>query len=171
MKGLRSIGRLALAALLVGGCALVPLTACSQLNVANSYGEKAKTIVVQANMSVVQKAAEKYFRDHSYMYPTQINDEFKYYFPNGDPAAKKVGDPPTNPFTGLGEWPVMGTITNVEKMRMTGPVDMKKGEIQYSAINGGKSYAIVAGGEDNKTITQKGIKMMLVVSRDSYKKE
>lgn len=136
------------------------------------YNERAKTIGVKANMKVVQTAAESYFKDHTYMYPTVIDDDFKSYFPGGDPVAKKAGKAPLNPFTGTADWPVLGTITNIEEARKATPDALIKGTIEYSPIDGGKSYGIRGGAETNKAITGDSASNMgtLVLSRDDYNK-
>ncbi len=136
------------------------------------YNERAKTIGVKANMKVVQEAAEKYFKDHTYMYPTAIDDDFKSYFPGGDPVAKKPGKAPLNPFNGTGEWPIIGTLTNVEEARKVAPDALAKGVIEYSPIDGGKSYGIRGGAESGKAIQGESASNLstLVLSRDDFGK-
>ncbi len=158
--------------------ALIPFvcgaSGCSQANIANSYNEKAKTIVVRANMKAVQNAAEKYSKDHIYLYPTKIDDEFKYYFSGGDPTAKKVGQAPTNPFTGTAEWPVLGNVSDLSVSRSAAPEALAAGTIEYSPLNNGKSYAIRGGGEDGKAIASDNAAAAgtgtMVLSRDNYEK-
>lgn len=136
------------------------------------YNEKAKTIGVKVNMKTVQTAAENYFKDHTYMYPTAIDDDFKSYFPGGDSVAKKPGTAPLNPFTGTGEWPILGTLANVEEARKATPDALVKGVIEYSPIDGGKNYGIRGGSETSKAITAEDASHMgtLVLSRDDFNK-
>ncbi|HMP52153.1 MAG TPA: hypothetical protein PKD05_11435 [Candidatus Melainabacteria bacterium] len=143
---------------------------CQQAQMAGSYDGAAKNLAVKANMQRVQAAAEAYFRDHTYMYPAEINDDFKSYFPGGDPASKKPGSALTNPFTGQPEWPVIGTITDLTTARAGLPKALSKGVIEYSPINGGKSYAVRAGGFDDKEIPQMNSNSPLVLSRDNFEK-
>jgi hypothetical protein len=158
----------------LGGALVVMLavTGCNRGNVAETYNERAKTIGVKANMKVVQAAAENYFKDHTYMYPTTLDDDFKSYFPGGDSVAKKPGKPPINPFTGLGEWPVVGAMTDLAKARLDTPTDMEKGKLEYNAIDNGKNYGIRGGSEASKAITSEDAGHMgtLVYSRDDYNK-
>ena len=150
----------------------VALSACQQAQVADSYSERAKTYVVKANMKKVQAAAEAYFKDHTYMYPTKIDDDFKSYFDGGDPAAKKPGKGPNNPFTGNEEWPVLGGLTDPVAARQEVPMELGKGVIEYSAVDGGKNYAIRGGAENRKSITGENESNMgsYVISRDSVDK-
>lgn len=135
------------------------------------YNEKAKTIGVKENMKTVQAAVEKYFSDHTYMYPTVIDDDFKSYFQGGDSVAKKPGKPPLNPFTGTEEWPVMGKITNLEEARKAAPDTLGKGVIEYSPLDGGKSYGIRAGAETGKAVSSDQNNVAtLVLSRDTFNK-
>jgi hypothetical protein len=163
LKSIKSswVGALALVVFAVTGC-----------GGSMDYNERAKTIGVKANMKVVQEAAEKYFKDHTYMYPTVIDDDFKSYFPGGDSVAKKAGKAPLNPFNGTGEWPIIGTLTNVEEARKATPDVLAKGAIEYSPVDGGKSYGIRGGAETGKAITGESASNMgtLVLSRDDYGK-
>ncbi len=148
------------------------VSGCQQAQVADTYSERAKTIAVRANMVTVQAAAEKYFKDHTYMYPTMIDDDFKTYFPEGDPASKKEGKPPLNPFTGLGEWPILGSLTDLASARTATPTELKKGVIEYSPLESGKSYGIRAGADTGKAIHSEDAAQMgtLVLSRDDFQK-
>jgi hypothetical protein len=138
---------------------------------ADSYNEKAKTIAVKANMRTVQNAAEKYSTDHTFMYPTQIDDDFKCYFPEGDPAAKKAGKAPLNPFTGTAEWPVLGSVKDLSAARAEMPVELGKGVIEYSPLDGGKSYAIRGGAENGKAVVgDSATAGSTVLSRDDFEK-
>lgn len=148
------------------------LTSCSGGNVvgmAGDYNDKAKTFTVIANMKVVQNNAEKYMRDHGYMYPMQIDDEFKSYFEGGDTAAKKPGNAPINPFTGSGEWPVLGSLTDVPKVKADPPVMLPKGQIEYSPMEGGKAYAVRGGDEHGMTLVDAETKQVIVLTRDNFK--
>jgi len=161
----RKAASLVIGALLMSGA----LTGCGGGKVAETYDGRAKTIGVRANMVVVQEAAEKYFKDHTYMYPVTLDDDFKSYFPGGDSAAKKPGKPPINPFTGEAEWPVVGTITDLAQARSATPPAMKKGQLEYSAIDGGKNYGIRGGADTEKAIHSEDAAQMgtLVLSRDT----
>lgn len=143
---------------------------CQQAQVAGTFDGAAKNLAVKSNMKRVQAAVEAYFRDHTYMYPVQIDDDFKSYFEGGDTSAHKAGSPPTNPFTGQGEWPVLGEIKDPKEARAGLPKAMPKGVIEYSPIDGGKSYAIRAGGYDDKEIPEMNSNSPMVLSRDTFEK-
>ncbi len=145
---------------------------CHGVQVADTYNERAKAIAARANLDVVQSAAEKYAKEHLYMYPTKIDDDFKACFPEGDPASKKPGKAPINPFTGIGEWPVMGKITDLVTARATTPEQIGKGIIEYSSLEGGKNYAIRGGADTGKAMDAEDASHVgtLVLSRDTYKK-
>ncbi len=140
-------------------------------NIPDTINERAKTLVVRSNLLEVQKAAEKYFKDHTYMYPTAIDDDFKSYFDGGDPATKKPGKPPINPFTGNPEFPVLGTITDLDQARQAPPGDLKRGVIEYSALENGKSYGIRGGDEKDKALHSEDAAQTgtLIISRDTWK--
>lgn len=152
------------------------LSACSPMgtavSTAGSYDGKAKEIVVKANMKTVQNAAEKYASDHIYLYPKAIDDEFKYYFPDGDPAAKKIGTAPTNPFTGQAEWPILGKLVEVAASRANAPDPVQMGSVEYSPIDNAKSYAIRGGDANGKAIPGDNMSNsgVLLLSRDNYSK-
>ncbi len=156
--------------LMLLGC-VTSTSGCAQLETANTYGEKAKTIVVKVNMKTVQVAVEKYFRDHAYKYPVQIDDEMKSYFSGGDPAKKTPGTAPRNPFTGETEWPALGTITDLQATRNGAPTSLKKGVIEYSPLDGGKSYAIRGGAENDMAVSAADGNNTVVLSRDDFEKE
>lgn len=161
LKGLLSVTFLFLA---------LSICSCNQpTGVSSPFDGKAKDLAVKSNMMRVQAAAEAYFKDHTYMYPNEINDEFKSYFAGGDVASKKPGSALTNPFTGQMEWPVIGTITDLKQARSGFAKPLQKGVIEYSPINGGKSYAIRGGGYEDKELTMVNGAAPLVLSRDDFK--
>lgn len=146
------------------------LSACQHFQVIDAYSEKAKTFVVKANMWKIKEAADNYSKDHLYMYPTQIDDDFKSYFAGGDPKAKKPGSAPINPFTGNPEWPIAGFLTSLEEARNVLPGPLKRGVLEYTSLEGGKSYAIRGGSELDKAIGAEdggSDTPTLVISRDS----
>lgn len=148
------------------------LTGCKGAQVADTYNERARAIAARANLEVVQAAAEKYAKEHLFMYPTKIDDDFKACFPEGDPASKKPGIAPINPFTGSPEWPVMGKVTDLATARALTPELIGKGVIEYSSLDGGKNYAIRGGADTGKAMDAEDASHVgtLVLSRDSYKK-
>ncbi len=151
---------------------LILLAGCQGAQVADTYNERARAISARANLEVVQNAAEKYAKEHLYLYPTQIDDDFKACFPEGDPATKKPGKAPLNPFTGNPEWPVIGKVTDLVAARTTTPEQIGKGVIEYSPINGGKDYAIRGGADTGKAMDAEDASHVgtLVLSRDTFKK-
>ncbi len=146
------------------------VTSCKHFEVADAFHEKAKTWVVKSNMWKVREAAEAFAKDHTYMYPTQIDDEFKSYFEGGDPKSKKPGKAPNNPFTGTDEWPQLGFIVNLEESRNVLPGPLKRGILEYTPLENGKSYAIRGGSEADKAIGAEdgGAETpTMIISRDS----
>ena len=165
----RVVGTFLLSVTLILAAGFVSSCAHQNVGVANSFDGEAKNLAVRANMKNTQAAAEAYFKDHTYMYPKEIDDEFKSYFPGGDVASKKPGNAFINPFTGQVEWPVLGSVTSVQAARSGPTKPLNKGVIEYSPIDGGKSYAIRGGGWDDKEITVAGSKMPMVLSRKDEK--
>lgn len=139
-----------------------------QTGVTNAFDGEAKNLAVKQNMKRVQAYAEAYFKDHTYMYPSQIDDEFKCYFPGGDLAKKKPGNGLTNPFTGQAEFPVIGEVKDAKGARTGKTKPLKRGVIEYSPINGGKSYAVRGGGYTDKEISIVTGDSPYVLSRDNF---
>gem|GEM_PF-1068885 len=131
-------------------------------------------LAVRGNMMAVQFAAESYYEKHG-KYPTTLDSEFKNCFPNHNSAQQKLGGaqeqkgldspvvkatglskltitglPLKNPYTQKLEWPLLGKFKTVKDARFTPPGDLKPGVIEYNPINGGKDYAIRAGGPEGK---------------------
>lgn len=117
-------------------------------------------LAVLANMMAVQFAAESYYEKFG-KFPVSLDAEFKNCFPNhafgqqpqkgiDSPIATSTGLPLRNPFTKKLEWPVLGRFKTVKEARFTPPGELKPGVIEYNPIDGGKDYAIRAGGPDGK---------------------
>jgi hypothetical protein len=95
---------------------------------------------------IVEHYAARHGGDH---YPVAIDNAFKSYFPGGsedDRTPSPVGM--VNPFNGINEFPAMGSVTDIEKARNGASFPIKRGRIEYSVLDGGKSYAIVGGAHD-----------------------
>jgi len=130
-------------------------------------------LAVLANMMAVQFAAESYYEKFG-KFPLKLDEEFKSCFPNHPPGQQAAsvreqkgidsplptasdlqkqpisGLPLRNPYTRNLEWPVLGRFKTVKEARFTPPGGLKPGIIEYNPIDGGKDYAIRAGGPDGK---------------------
>ncbi len=117
-------------------------------------------------MYTVQVAAEQYALDHKGTYPNAIDDVFKSYFAGGDCGlGRAIGRAPTNPFTNKTEWPLQGSITDIETARNAEPVEMKPGEIQYNALKDATSYAIIGGARDGKALHNDAGKIIILTNK------
>lgn len=109
-------------------------------------------LAVLANMMAVQFAAESYYEQFG-KFPTVLDAGFKNCFPNHQTGLSKrtiTGLPLRNPYTQRLEWPRLGTFKTVKDARFTPPGDLQPGVIEYNPIDGGKDYAIRAGGPNGK---------------------
>lgn len=123
-------------------------------------------LALRANMLAVQWAAEMYAESHQ-SFPVALDDQFKNCFPSQDPAHKGKGLPLRNPFTQKLEWPILGKLRNAREARFTPPGDLKAGVIEYNSIDGGKDYAIRAGGKDGKALMRHhNAKQTLILSKE-----
>lgn len=99
--------------------------------------DKAREASVKANMRTAQIAAESFATDAGGTYPTGITDGYKGYFPGGpsDGSTAGAAKPSVNPFTNTGEWPIGGSIADVQATRAAAPTNVgSSGQIEYSAI-------------------------------------
>jgi hypothetical protein len=111
---------------------------------------------VKTNMHSCQLAAEDYAKSHSGCYPKSVDDkEFRSYFPGGHPPDKS-GAPLVNPITGVSDWPITGTVTNIKTSSTLPPIPIGKGIVEYSVIYDNEhrptNYAIRGGDETGMTI-------------------
>ncbi len=121
---------------------------------------------VKANMRTVQWAAELYKEEH-FKFPKNVDDEFKCYFPWGDPKKKKLGNPLPNPFTGKLEYPVLANMTFAFKERLKAPPAMTPGRIEYSSSDSQSNYCIRGGDAAGKAISGlTGNKSTLILAKD-----
>jgi len=117
---------------------------------------------------------EDYAYAHESKYPTEI-DQFKDRIPktNCPPGVKMEGEglinafttKYDNPFNGeitvQCEWPVRGSITDVQKARTGEPKALVPGIIEYNATPDRQSYAIIGGGADGKELRAAGRNLVL----------
>jgi hypothetical protein len=143
------------------------LSSCSSEGLVEAQ-HKAREASVRANMRTVQIAAESYASDHGGKYPTEVDENFKSYFPGGSygGSAATAGKPPINPYDYQKEWPVIGHVTDVAASRHDPSATLEKGTIEYSPIGGppATTYAIRGGGGDGKVIGAHDPSMALVLS-------
>lgn len=123
-------------------------------------------LAIRANMLAVQWSAE-FYQEKRGRYPTALDTEFKNCFPSQDSAHKGEGLPLRNPYTQKLEWPVIGNLKSVRSARFTPPGELKPGIIEYNSIDGGKDYAIRAGGKDGKALMRHhNNKQTLILSKE-----
>jgi hypothetical protein len=131
---------------------------------------KSKDKQLFANMKEIQMAAEHYAANHDGVeYPDQIDDAFKSYMTGGGDdgrTARPVGF--INPYAGGNEWPVIGSITNVDQSRNSPRPAIQPGKIEYSVIDGGKGYAIIGGTYDGKALTDYDGKVLILSNFSEY---
>ncbi|HIN66426.1 MAG TPA: hypothetical protein EYM95_17460 [Candidatus Obscuribacterales bacterium] len=121
---------------------------------------------VKANMRTVQWAAELYKEDH-FKFPKVVDDEFKYYFPWGDPKKKKLGNALPNPYSGKLEYPVFNAMSCAYKERRKAPITIPPGRVEYSSTDDQSNYCIRAGDRAGKAIAGvHGSKSTLVLAKD-----
>ncbi|HEY9787818.1 MAG TPA: hypothetical protein V6D17_20695 [Candidatus Obscuribacterales bacterium] len=155
------------------------LLAVIQLSLADSRAEnkfgvpttpEQKDVYVRGNMMKVRIAAEKYASHHQGKFPTAIDRAFQSYMPYGgcDDVNCSTLSCLYNPCTSMKELPVLGQIKNVHLARKSLPGPLSAGVVEYSAIDGGKDYAIRGGNSYGKALAEdnSGGKRTLVVSSD-----
>jgi|GEM_PF-628278 len=101
--------------------------------------DKTREGAVKNNMRMVQMAAESYAHDRGGLYPAKMDDEYFCYFPGGSPKTKSRGQAhgPTNPYTRQPEWPILGSVNDVQGVRSSVPTLVgTAGQIEYSPISG-----------------------------------
>jgi type II secretory pathway pseudopilin PulG len=120
--------------------------------------DKARNASVKANMRTAQIVAECYATDHNGLYPTEINNDFKSYYPGGSNGGSSAtpGNASVNPYDAKAEWPVIGHVKDVAASRQDTSAVLSEGEVEYSPIFTGKhqptSYAIRGGGIGGRVI-------------------
>lgn len=123
-------------------------------------------LAIRANMLAVQWAAESYQEKKGH-YPLSLDIEFKNCFPSQDIAHRGTGLPLKNPYTQKLEWPLVGNLKSVRAARFTPPGELQAGIIEYNPIDGGKDYAIRAGGRDGKALMRHhNNKQTLILSKE-----
>ena len=109
--------------------------------------DKAREASVKGNMRTAQIAAEAYAVDSAGSYPQGVDTAYESYFPGGQSDKQTSGNAPVNPFTSNAEWPKVGSVSDVQTARKTAPSSSigSAGQIEYSSITNGTSYAIRGG--------------------------
>lgn len=140
--------------------------------------DKAREASVKANMRTAQIAAETAATDAAGMYPANVSDSYKSYFPGGSNDGKTAGNGPLNPFTNAPEWPVAGSVTDVAAERLKDPDSISvgsAGNVNYSPIQTAagsgsagagdyNSYAIEGARKTGKALVGLKAKTTLVLS-------
>lgn len=111
---------------------------------------------LRVNMRMVQVAAEHYAADHDGVrYPNTIDNDFKTYFPGGSDGNRAAFVGPVNPFSGVNEFPSLGSEADVQAIRGGGKLRLAPGEIRYTPLEAGAAYVIVGGSHDGKPLTDR----------------
>ncbi|MCC6980347.1 MAG: hypothetical protein IT343_18655 [Candidatus Melainabacteria bacterium] len=121
---------------------------------------------VKANMRTVQWAAELYKEEH-HGFPKAVDDEFKYFFPWGDPLKKKLGFALPNPYTGKLEYPVLGKMKSPTTERLKAPAPLPAGVIEYCSTDAQTNYCVRGGDANGKAIQgMSGPKSTMILAKD-----
>lgn len=119
--------------------------------------DKAREASVKANMRTAQIAAESFATDNGGTYPTAVDTSYESYFPGGGSdgqTAAKAG--PVNPFTNAAEWPIVGSVSDVQTTRGAAPTSVgSKGNVEYSPIGKAPnvtSYAVTGTGKNGSLL-------------------
>lgn len=162
----RARGRLTVIELFVVLVIIIILAGVAWPSFTNA-NDKVREAAVKANMHTVQMAAEAYANDSGGKYPETITDAFKGYFAGGPADGTSAGQAkgPTNPYSKLPEWPVLGKITDLKAARSSAPTMIgSAGQLEYTpigtppdivdfAVRGAdKNGRALAGSEPNSTL-------------------
>ncbi len=133
-----------------------------------SAEEKANEQTTKTSMHIAQVALESYAADHSNMYPAEIDDAMKSYYPGGEADGKTpASQGPLNPYSKNREFPVMvGYISTPTVVRSLPPegTGAAAGQVVYIPLNNNRSYALLGTTGDGKAIAGDLPKATLVLS-------
>jgi len=141
-------------------CSVVVIGVLTGIALPNYIGasNKAKQACVINNMHQVQTAVEAWAVANGGIYPPMIDTELQSYFPGGggDGITPAPGGP-TNPFSSIKEWPVLGSVADVGLERLKAPTDIiAAGCSEYSPIanvyGSIDTYAVRGGGYGGQVI-------------------
>lgn len=141
-------------------CSVVVVGILTGIALPNYIGasNKAKQACVINNMHQVQTAVEAWGVANGGSYPANIDAQLQSYFPGGggDGVTPAPGGP-TNPFSSIKEWPVLGSVADVGVERAKAPTDMiTAGCSEYSPIANEfgaiDTYAVRGGGYGGQVI-------------------
>lgn len=126
--------------------------------------DKAREASVKANMRTCQIAAEQYATDSAGSYPDKSNLE--PFYPGGQSIIGGTkGNPPLNPFTNTATFNdvISGSVTDVGAARLAAPSTIgTDGQVEFSQINSGQSYAIRGAGKAGRALTATGGKTLVL---------
>ena len=118
--------------------------------------DKAREASVKANMRTAQISAESFATDFAGTYPGAVDNAYKSYFPGGGSDGQTAAAAgPVNPFTNTSEWPIAGSVSDVQSIRSNAPTNVgSAGQVEYSAISGANptAYAIRGGGKSGTAL-------------------
>ena len=119
--------------------------------------DKAREASVKANMRTAQIAAEQFAVDRAGFYPSTVDTAYQSYFPGGGSDQTTPGKASVNPFTNTNEFPILGSVTDVQATRSAPPSGVgSAGQIVYSGIASGggepTGYAIQGAGKNGLSL-------------------
>ena len=120
--------------------------------------DKAREASVKANMRTAQISAESYATDAAGTYPPSSADAgYQAFFPGGNSSitSPTPGQPSVNPFTNNTEWPIAGSISDVQATRAGAPGNVgSAGQVEYSPVGGANptAYAIRGAGKSGSAL-------------------
>lgn len=133
-----------------------------------SAEEKANEQITKTSMHIAQVAIESFAADHNNIYPAEIDDAVKSYYPGG--AADGVtpaNQGPLNPYNKQREFPVkVGYVSTPTVVRSLPPegTGASAGQIVYIPLNENRGYALLGTTGSGKAIAGDVPKTTLVLS-------
>ncbi|MBN9396436.1 MAG: prepilin-type N-terminal cleavage/methylation domain-containing protein [Candidatus Melainabacteria bacterium] len=122
--------------------------------------DKAREASVKGNMRTAQIAAESFATDQG-NYPSSSDaggTRYQSYFPGGGNDGQTIGTAKgfVNPLTNVVEFPILGSISDVQTLRQGAPASIGggPGQVIYCPLTAQNSYAIL--GNNKKSIPLAG---------------
>jgi hypothetical protein len=105
---------------------LIGIWLIKQSSVWMNYSNDRINFLVSTNMRLCRNAAESYAAVHDGNFPTQVDAEFKSYFPNGEPLV--------NPVSGMKQWPISRRISESHAASLSKPMFIGIGLTEYCVV-------------------------------------
>lgn len=130
--------------------------------------EKTNEQTTKTSMHIAQVALESFAADHNNIYPSEIDDAVKSYYPGG--AADGItpaSQGPLNPYNKNREFPVVaGFVSTPTAVRSLPPeaTGASAGQVVYIPLDRNRSYALLGTAGGGKAIAGDLPKTTLVLS-------